>query len=113
MSRLRPQLSSNPDKWPLISNGTAYLMILTAVQRRDGLLHGKLRERGEVCAIGSYFDINGHTALPIDLIDEVAAVNDSVPHLSKRQRKRHVVRWLRWRLERLGFPLPGRKSRTP
>lgn len=110
MSKLRKELRSGSTK-PCMSNGTAYMMILSAVQRRPGLIHGKLHEYGEHCAIGSYFEINDETSLPETLIDEVAAVNDSVPHLSNRGRKLHVARWLKWKLAGLG--MPGFKLAVP
>lgn len=86
-----------------MSNGTAYLMILSAVKLQSGLVHGKLHDHGAHCAIGSYFDINDQTSLPNTLIDEVAAVNDSVPQMSPRGRKRYVARWLKWKLIQLGM----------
>lgn len=103
MNALRRELSCNSKK-PCMSNGTAYLMILSAVKTREGLIHGQLRKDGEVCAIGSYFAVNRQTSLPADLIDEVAAVNDSVPTMTPRQRKQHVARWLSWKLAQLGMP---------
>lgn len=108
MSELRPTLTTGSNK-PCMSNGTAYLMIYSAVQQRPGLIHGKLKAAGEYCAIGSYFEVNGQTCLPSSLIDEVAAVNDSVPHLSNKARKAHVARWLRWKLQQVGMKIPGRK----
>lgn len=104
MSKLRPELGDNEKRYPCMSNGTAYMMILSAVKHEHGLVHGKLHANGEHCAIGSYFTTNNHTALPSALIDEVAAVNDSVPHLSKRARKLHIAKWLRWKLDTLGYP---------
>lgn len=102
MSKLRP-LQSGSDM-PCMSNGTAYLMIYSAVQAQAGLVHGQLHAHGKYCAIGSYFAINSRTSLPPSLIDEVAAVNDSVPHLSDHKRKVYVARWLRWKLHQLGMP---------
>ena len=58
---------------------------------------------GEHCAIGSYFALDKHVALPMDLIDEVAAINDSMPTLTEKQRKREMLRWLRWKLTALGM----------
>lgn len=84
-------------------NGTAYLLIANAIKGRDGLIHGKLHEQGEHCAIGSYFETHAHTALPSDIVDEVAAVNDSVPNATPKQRKRTVLKWLRWKLNQLGL----------
>lgn len=83
---------------------TAYLMIYNAVREQDGLIHGRLHDGGWSCAIGSYFDVNPKTALDYHLIDEVAAVNDSMPHATLKQRKEVVSRWLRWKLTQLGMP---------
>ena len=104
MSHLRP---THPAKAGTFSpNGaTAYLMIYNALRDREGLIHGKLDgPLGEHCAIGWYFEVNDRTALDLDLIDEVAAVNDSMPKATKRQRKNMVARWLRWKLTQLGMP---------
>ena len=103
MSKLRPELTSG-STLPCMKNGTAYLMILNAVRTKNGLVHGQLRQRGESCAIGSYFDINKTTCLPSDLIDEVAAVNDSMPTLTMRVRKQRMVQWLQWKLAAIGMP---------
>lgn len=89
---------------PAPSNGTAYLMILSAVKDQGGLIHGALHDdHGAHCAIGSFFEVNKNLALPTDLIDEVAMVNDSIPHATPRQRKMHVAKWLRWKLKQLGM----------
>lgn len=104
MVNLRPELQSGDGSEYCPTNGTAYLMILSAVQSKNGLVHGKLHAGGESCAIGSYFDVNRKTTLNWSMINEVAAVNDSVPHLSSRQRKTHVARWLKWKLTQLGMP---------
>src|SRR5687767_11763757 len=91
--------------------GTAYYMIYSAVKHQDGLIQGRLHDRGAHCAIGSFFEDNEKTALGVDIIDEVAAVNDSVPHLTPRQRKTHVLRWLRWKLQTLGMSLQGPRAK--
>lgn len=103
MTKMRPSLC-NGTGLPLMSNGTAYMMILSAVNQERGLVHGKLHEHGQHCAIGSYFETNEQTALPSLLIDEVASVNDSVPHLTNRRRRLYVAKWLRWKLGQLNFP---------
>jgi hypothetical protein len=106
MAALRPTLKTcEPgDKTPCMKNGTAYLLILKAIEPQGGLIHGKLHDAGEHCAIGNYFEAQPKTSLPSGLIDEVAAVNDSVPHATKRQRKLFVMRWLKWKLAMLGMP---------
>lgn len=103
MSRLRPELRTTTSDQPVLTNGTAYYAIYGAVQGQGGLCHGKLHNGLEHCAIGSYFNNRRATALPTALVDEVAAVNDSVPHLSPRGRKSYVLRWLRWKLDRVGM----------
>ena len=113
MRRLRTTLHSHTGNKPCMRNGTAYLMILNAVNEQRGLIHGRLDgAHGEHCAIGSYFDINNQTCLPTELIDEVAAVNDSVPHATPRQRRLVVARWLRWKLAQAGMP-GFKQSGTP
>lgn len=103
MSALRPTLSRGSNK-PCMQNGTAYLLIYRAVQDAPGLIHGKLHANGEHCAIGNYFERHGDTSLPEPLIDEVAAVNDSLPLESPKKRRLAVLRWLRWKLSKSGMP---------
>ena len=104
-SRFRPETCAAKPGTYAPSGGTAYLMIFNAVQTQDGLIHGKLDGPNcEHCAIGSFFDVNPKAALAYDLIDEVAAVNDSMPDATKKQRKAMVTRWLRWKLTQLGMP---------
>lgn len=106
MSHMRPSLrtASKYDTDPTMTGGTAYLMIYNAVVARERLVHGKLQDHGDFCAIGSYFQTNPNTCLPVALIDEVAAVNDSMPTVSDRERRIRVSRWLRWKLADLGMP---------
>ena len=102
MSKLRPELYHGRVAYAP-TNGTAYLMVLNAVREKDGLIHGKLHDDGKSCAIGSYFDAHPDWGL-YALIDEVAAVNDSAPSMTPRQRKTMVMHWLRWKLHQLGMP---------
>lgn len=103
MSKLRPTLVTSRDGSPCMRNGTAYLMILNAVESRSGLIHGQLEAKGEYCSIGSYFHVNKGTALPEALIDEVAAVNDSMPTLTPIVRRKRMIQWLKWKLADLGM----------
>lgn len=86
------------------SGGTAYLMIYNAVKSRRELIAGRLHAQGEHCAIGSFYHVNPKCGLQTELIDEVAAVNDSARGVSPRQRRLIVLRWLRWKLGTLGMP---------
>lgn len=104
-SSMRPEIKPNHTPGAYCpQNGTAYLMIYSAVERQDGLIHGRLHQRGAHCAIGSFWETNPKVALDWSLIDEVAAVNDSVPDYTPKKRKAHVRRWLRWKLTQLGMP---------
>lgn len=106
MSRLRPTLRTNNQTGKFCPrNGTAYLMVLHAVREQPGLIHGELEDhKGHFCAIGSYFEVNPDKCFPTEMVDEVAAVNDSMPHATARQRKVRVMAWLRWKLGQCGFP---------
>lgn len=102
-SRLRPgEVTDAPDRYAP-KGADAYYAIYGAVQSEAGLIHGRLDYRGAHCAIGCYFE---HTkqALSYHLIDEVATINDSVPHLTKKQRRTFVLRWLKWKLTLAGMP---------
>lgn len=112
MSKLRPECGNGVGS-PVPTNGTAYLLIYTAVQHQEELIHGRLHWNGRSCAIGSFFNDNPKLALHEPMVDEVAMVNDSVPHLSGKARKNHVLRWLRWKLQGLKMALPGRPVRKP
>lgn len=105
MSTLRPEIKPNAGAGLYApTGGTAYLMVYNAVRTKEKLIHGQLHAWGESCAIGSFFDVNPKCALYETFIDEVAAVNDSVPKASARQRRTHVLRWLRWKLASVGMP---------
>jgi hypothetical protein len=114
MSYLRKELGNNISGKPLIRDGTAYLLIYRAVKDSAGLIHGRLHDgRGAHCAIGNYFDRHDNTALPEKLIDEVAAVNDSMPAATPRARRLGMLRWLRWRLAVAGVAEFARFATKP
>lgn len=105
MKTLRPETRTASPNEPCLYDGSAYFAIFNAVREQRGLIHGRLHNAsGEHCAIGSYFAIEKHVCLPADLIEEVAAVNDSMPHATTRQRRLQMLRWLRWKLGMLGMP---------
>ncbi len=112
MSKLRPECVDGKGAYSPPYE-TALLGIYHAVKHQDGLIAGKLDGlRGEHCAIGSYFAEHPQSALETALIDEVALVNDSIRGTHK-YRRREMLRWLRWKLEQAGVPLPGRKASPP
>lgn len=105
MSKLRPELVDSTRPLYVPPRDTALLLIHNAVKDRDaGLIHGHLHQKGESCAIGCYFDAHRDYSLPSALIDEVAAINDSVPRYTMKQRRAYVLRWLRWKLGQAGVP---------
>lgn len=113
MSKMRPELTGTGNR-PAPTNGTAYYVIYNAVQAQPGLIHGKLHEGREHCAIGSYFAQPNSAPLYETMIDEVATVNDSVPYATKAERRAVVLRWLKWKLQQCNFPLGrGRKLKSP
>lgn len=104
MSKLRPEtenFTGKPGYAP--TNGTAYLMVYNAVKSKRELISGRLHAHGESCAIGSFWDVNPKCSLYGYFIDEVAAVNDSFCGTPK-QRRHHMLRWLRWKLAAVGMP---------
>lgn len=97
MTQLRPECRTAKADTPCLYGSDAYFRILQAVNKQRGLIHGKLHDHAGHCAIGCAFD-DGVPALPTSIIDEVAAYNDSFPHLSRHERWRKVRDWLRFRL---------------
>ena len=105
MSKLRPCLSDSRES--AIPDPTALLCIYHDVKDAPGLLHGRLdgpQAEGEHCAIGWFFADHPHAVLKTTLVDEVAAVNDSMPKATPKQRRLVVLRWLRWKLAQVGMP---------
>lgn len=99
MSKLRPECHSS-DK-PALANDTAIFLIRDAVAKRRSLIHGSLHDgKGHHCAIGAFWTDNPKVALNSRLIDEVAAVNDSVPPTATaHERWKKVNSWLRFKLK--------------
>lgn len=107
MSKLRPECGTS--KEPALSDDTALFLIRDSVAKRRSLIYGKLDgPNGAHCAIGSFWADNPGTTLRSSLIDEVAAVNDSVPpSATPHERWKKVNSWLRWKINVLaGKPGP-------
>lgn len=106
MSKMRPELkdgSAAPGTYTP-EGGSAYLMVYNAIMTKQGLIRGQLHSQGESCAIGSFFDVNPKCALHQSFIEEVAAMNDSFKHATRKQRRTQMLRWLRWKLTACGMP---------
>lgn len=99
MSKFRPEARTSYDS-VAIPDDTALYLIRDSVARRHGLIFGKLHDgTGGHCAIGSFWADNPKAALNRNLIDEVAAVNDSVPPTATaKERWKKVNSWLRWKI---------------
>ena len=112
MSKIRPELITSKGDRPCPSYETGLYMVRDAVRRRDELIAGRLDGMNDThCAIGSYFADNPKTALPTELIDEVALYNDSVKTSSPRIRRAKVLQWLNWKLAVLAGR--GKKGARP
>lgn len=98
MSKLRPECGLS-DKAPL-PNDTALYLIRDSVARRRSLISGKLHDgRGKHCAMGCFWTDNKGAIVNTDLLEEVAAVNDSLPaSATPHERWKKVNSWLKWKL---------------
>jgi hypothetical protein len=107
MSRLRPECGTG--RGPALPTETALYLIRDSVAKRRSLIHGRLHDqKGGHCAMGAFWTDNPKATIGGDLVDEVAAVNDSIPPTATaHQRWKKVMSWLRWRLR----VLEGREER--
>jgi hypothetical protein len=99
MSKLRPECTTTTK--PAIAYDTALYLIRDSVNRRRTLIHGRLHDgKGHHCAMGCFWDDNPSLYVSTDLVEEVAAVNDSVPPTATPQERwRKVQSWLRFKLK--------------
>lgn len=101
MSTLRPECGAGTTPSP--PQNVIWSRLYRAVRSRRSLAYGKLHDNGQHCAMGCYWEDN-FGSVPTAIIDEVAAVNDSIPPTSPPSvRRRHVLKWLAWKLEMLGI----------
>jgi hypothetical protein len=105
MSKLRPEAKDSNQ--PALPDDTALFLIRNSVAKRRSLIYGRLHDgMGDHCAIGAFWADNPKITLHSSLIDEVAAVNDSVPiTATPHERWRKVNSWLRFKVASLA----GRK----
>lgn len=101
MSKLRPE--TRESIWEALPYDTALFLIRDSIAKRKELIYGRLRDgHGGHCAIGSFWADNPGITLNSSLVDEVAAVNDSVPATaSPRERWKKVNSWLRFKIASL------------
>jgi len=101
MSKLRPECGpAGPNDPPALPRETLLFLIRDSVARRRELIYGRLHGPKEThCAMGAFWADNPKLTVPSDLVDEVAAVNDSVPPTSTpKERWEKVNSWLRFKL---------------
>lgn len=98
MSKLRPECSNSTAK--ALPRHTLIWMISKSVFRRRSLIHGRLDDAdGKHCAMGCFWEDNPALSVPTDLVDEIAAVNDSIPRSASPQKRwKEVTSWLRWKM---------------
>ncbi len=98
MSKFRPECSDSTKT--ALPDDTALFLIRESVAKRRCLIWGKLHDgHGNHCAIGAFWEDNPRTTLHSSLIDEVAAVNDSVPpSATPQERWKKVNSWLRFKI---------------
>ncbi len=98
MSKLRPECGTATGA--ALPDDTALFLIRDAVARRRSLIHGRLHgPNGSHCAIGVFWEDNPKAVLNSSLIDEVAAVNDSMKDALPSKRWKKVNEWLRWKVK--------------
>lgn len=98
MSKYRPECSNtNRDAIP---DDTALFLIRDSVAKRRSLIFGRLHDgHGGHCAIGCFWADNPNAVLNNSLIDEIAAVNDSISERASPQtRWKKVHSWLRFKI---------------
>lgn len=92
-----------PGTGKALPDDTALFLIRDSVAKRRSLIHGHLEDgEGHYCAIGAFWQDNPGITLHSALIDEVAAVNDSVPKsATAHARWKKVNEWLRFKIASL------------
>ena len=102
MTMLRPECELNPANKPVLYGQSAYWAIYKAVAKRRSLIRGKLHDdkTGKHCAIGCFWDDKPDIALPTVIVDEIAAINDSLSaRAMPKTRWRLVMRYLSRKLK--------------
>lgn len=98
MSVLRPECRTSNKPVTFYDSG-ALQRVYDAVRKRRSLGFGKLRDGKKNCAMGCFWDDNPGAIVSTKVTDQIAAVNDSIPPTAKpSERRKHVLRWLEWKL---------------
>ncbi len=96
-SKLRPECGCG--NGVALPDDTAIFLIRDAVARRRSLAYGRLHDSaGRSCAMGAFWEDNPKLTTSWKLLEEVAAVNDSLPRTATpQQRWKKTMEWLRWK----------------
>jgi hypothetical protein len=102
MSKLRPECVTST-RGVSLPRDTALFLIRDSVAKRRELIYGKLHDGlGNHCAMGAFWTDNPRALVGSDIVDEVAAVNDSVPpSATAKERWKKVNEWLRFKIAAL------------
>lgn len=103
MSKLRPECgSAGPNEYALPYD-TALFLIRNSVAKRRSLIFGRLHNgAGQHCAMGAFWTDNPKAIVNDSLVEEVAAVNDSIPKTAiPHERWKRVNSWLRFKIASL------------
>lgn len=105
MSKLRSECKTAESQCGPQAPATIYYRIFSLLSKRRGLIYGKLDgAAGEHCAMGCYWNQYSQDTVPTAIVDEIAAVNDSVkPGESKFKRWQRVRTYLRIKLATHGI----------
>jgi hypothetical protein len=107
---LRPELCRRTGPAGIaVPRDTALFLIRDAVERRSGLIHGQLDGRnGMHCALGAFWEDNPKLTMDWAVVEEVAAVNDSLgPQATAKARWQKVMSWLRWKTRVMALKADG------
>lgn len=102
LSERLPLGTASPFSDSCVSVKEFYQEALAAILEVDGLIHGKLNEGKDVCAVGAVNAACKKNRMGIvasrEVITALQQVNDSVPDASPAERKRIVVEWLKGKI---------------
>lgn len=101
MSKLRPECGTGTN--PVLPKDTLLFLIQKSVAARRSLIYGRLDGPNQThCAMGAFWADNPRLSVPENLVDEVAAVNDSVStEATPHERWKVVNSWLRFKIASL------------
>jgi hypothetical protein len=103
VSELRPECRIVDPRALALPNDTVLFLVRDSVAKRRSLIRGRLHDGlGNHCAMGCFWADNPNAVVNSIFIDEVAAVNDSLPATATpHERWKKVNSWLRFKIKSL------------